>query len=75
MTDNDRKLIEDVIYIAKYKLWNTTVGDERAMEIIYDIHNGKYDGKDYGIWPQVEEAWNRIVNEKEQGNDNKQRKH
>jgi hypothetical protein len=48
-------LIEDVVQIAKYLAWQTEIGDKKAMDITFEIHNGKYGSKS-GIWPQVAEA-------------------
>jgi hypothetical protein len=52
---NDLSLLEDVVQIAKYFAWQSDVGDKKAMDIIFEIHNGKY-GSCEGIWPQVAKA-------------------
>jgi len=53
------RLIEDVVQIAKYLLWDSEIGKEKAWEIIKDIHNCKYGSKE-GIWPQIEDAIKKI---------------
>ena len=52
-------LIEDVIQITKYLLWDTDIGNTKAQNVINDIHAGKYGSRE-GIWPQVEKAINII---------------
>lgn len=52
---NPLSLLEDVVQIAKYFAWQDEVGDKRAVDIICEIHNGKY-GSQEGIWPQVDKA-------------------
>ena len=55
----NKELIEDVVKIAQYKLWDNEAGNKKAQEIIDEIHSGKY-GSKIGIWPQVYEELEKI---------------
>jgi hypothetical protein len=52
-------IIKDCVQYAKYKQWNSEVGDKKADEIMKSLHDGKY-GKHDGFWIQVDRAVNNI---------------
>jgi len=55
----DIDLIKDVVQICKYLRYYDEVGNEKAEEIISEIHNKKYESSE-GIWVQVEKSIKRI---------------
>ena len=56
ISKKDLQFIIDVAQIAKYKLWDSDVGDYKAQQLIDEIHNNKY-GSTAGIWVQ----FNRLI--------------
>lgn len=53
----------DVFEIAKYLCWFSDVGNEKAREIIHEIHEGKY-GSHQGIWIQYGNLLDEIEGER-----------
>jgi hypothetical protein len=49
------KRIRQAVEFGKYKAWDSEVGEEKAMSIMNDFHNGLY-GSKCGMWVQVNEA-------------------
>jgi hypothetical protein len=47
--------LRQAVEYAKYKAWDSKVGDEKAQSIMNDFHNGDY-GDLSGMWVQVNRA-------------------
>jgi hypothetical protein len=48
-------LLKDVVSIAQYKMWGNESGDEKARDLIDEIHDGRH-GSVEGLWVQVYKA-------------------
>lgn len=53
-------LLEDIIKYAKFKAWDSYIGDKKADDIMDEIHAGKYGNKKSGMWIQAKNAIDRL---------------